>query len=96
MSLLNLFEKFSIKKGSKRKSLKMTENNPIYLDSPYIDEEFETIELLCGATASFDHSSGISYRCNTCLAVVGSMGMPRECKKLYDMEKVVRKLKGKK
>jgi len=56
----------------------------------------EDIELLCGSTASFDHSSGISYRCNTCFAVVGSIGMPRECKELYDMQDVVDKLKGKK
>lgn len=50
------------------------------------------IELLCGATAEFDVESGISYRCTTCFAVVGSIGMPRDCKELYDMEKVVDKL----
>ena len=60
---------------------------------PYIPK-MEDIELLCGATASFDHSSGISYRCTTCFAVVGSIGMPRQCKTLYDMEEVVEKLKG--
>lgn len=53
------------------------------------------IHLLCGNTASFDYASGISYRCTTCMAVVGSIGMPSECKALYDMEKVVAKLKGK-
>jgi len=58
-------------------------------------ENIKPITLLCGAVASFDTASGISYRCNTCLAVVGSMGMPRSCKELYDMEKVVNKLKGK-
>ena len=55
---------------------------------------YNDVDLLCGATASFDHSSGISYRCNDCGAVVGSIGMPRECKELYDMEKVVNRLKG--
>jgi hypothetical protein len=50
--------------------------------------------LLCGATAYFDEGSGISYRCETCMAVVGSIGMPRACKELYDMEDVVEKLKG--
>ena len=55
------------------------------------------IELLCGATASFDDSSGISYRCIDCGAVVGSVGMPKRCKDLYDMERVVEVLKkGKK
>lgn len=60
---------------------------------PYFEDE---LELLCGSIASFDHDSGISYRCNTCNAVVGSVGMPRQCKELYSMEEVVNKLKGKK
>lgn len=55
----------------------------------------EDIELECGATASFDVESGISYRCNTCFAVVGSIGMPRECKELDDMIRVMQKLKRK-
>lgn len=54
----------------------------------------EPMPLLCGATAYFDEGSGISYRCETCMAVVGSIGMPRACKELYDMEDVVEKLKG--
>jgi hypothetical protein len=53
------------------------------------------IKLLCGNTASFDELSGISYRCNTCNAVVFSVGMPRHCKELYLMEEVVNRLKGK-
>jgi len=56
----------------------------------------EQLKLLCGSMASFDDSSGISYRCNTCFAVVHSIGMPKQCKELYDMEEVVNKLKGKK
>ena len=28
----------------------------------------------------FDESSGISYRCEDCMAVVGSIGQPRSCK----------------
>jgi hypothetical protein len=55
----------------------------------------EDIDLECGSVASFDHDSGISYRCNTCFAVVGSTGMPARCKELYDMLDVVDKLKGK-
>lgn len=53
------------------------------------------IVLLCGSLAEFDVDSGISYRCTTCYAVVGSVGMPRECKELYEMEKVADKLRGK-
>jgi hypothetical protein len=36
--------------------------------------------LPCGGVAYFDPDSGISYRCETCFAVVGSMGQPRSCK----------------
>ena len=54
------------------------------------------IETTCGSTASFDDSAGYGYRCDYCGAVVGSIGMPRQCKDLYDMEEVVLKLKGKK
>lgn len=36
--------------------------------------------LPCGGRAYFDTSSGMSYRCKDCLAVVGSIGMPQECK----------------
>lgn len=54
------------------------------------------IKLLCGAMASFDEDSGFSYRCDSCGAVVGSLGMPSRCKELYDMERVIAKLKDKK
>jgi hypothetical protein len=53
------------------------------------------IELLCGSVAEFDIDSGISYRCRSCFAVIGSVGMPKRCKELYEMEKIVSKLKGK-
>ena len=45
---------------------------------------FRTIFLPCGSTAHFDESSGISYRCNSCFAVVGSIGQPDRCKALGD------------
>jgi hypothetical protein len=38
------------------------------------------IYLPCGGVAYFDTTSGISYRCETCFAVVGSIGQPRSCK----------------
>lgn len=40
---------------------------------------FPTQYLPCGGVANFDHSSGISYRCEDCGAVVGSIGQPRRC-----------------
>ena len=47
--------------------------------------EYPPMRLPCGGTAYFDYESGISYRCTTCFAVVGSVGMPRSCKD--DMDK---------
>lgn len=41
--------------------------------------DFHTMRLPCGGTARFDVTSGISFRCEDCGAVVGSMGQPREC-----------------
>jgi hypothetical protein len=41
--------------------------------------KYRTMHLPCGGVAEFDHSSGISYRCEMCNAVVGSVGMPRDC-----------------
>lgn len=38
------------------------------------------IYLPCGGIANFDHDSGISYRCEICGAVVGSIGQPQQCK----------------
>lgn len=38
------------------------------------------IHLPCGSRAVFDESSGISYRCENCWAVVGSIGQPQYCK----------------
>jgi hypothetical protein len=40
--------------------------------------------LPCGGVAYFDQDSGISYRCETCFAVVGSVGQPRSCKEETD------------
>lgn len=42
-------------------------------------EDTDVMRLPCGGTAYFDTSSGISYRCE-CGAVVGSVGMPQQCK----------------
>ena len=40
--------------------------------------------LPCGGVAYFDESSGISYRCGECNAVVGSIGQPRSCREEAD------------
>ena len=43
-----------------------------------------TMKLPCGGTAYFDESSGIGYRCEDCMAVVGSVGMPGACRSEKD------------
>ncbi len=44
------------------------------------EEKLDPMYLPCGGTAYFDDSSGISYRCDHCMAVVGSIGQPQSCK----------------
>lgn len=57
---------------------------------------WKPMKLLCGSEALLDPESSIgAYRCTTCDRVVGSVGMPKECKILYDMQEVVTKLQGK-
>ena len=51
--------------------------------------------LPCGGTAYFDESSGIGYRCEHCMAVVGSIGQPRHCKDEAQKYKNWQKLGGK-
>ena len=47
-------------------------------------ERVDPLYLPCGGTAYFDHASGCAHRCENCMAVVGSIGMPRECKNEMD------------
>jgi hypothetical protein len=69
----------------------MPKNEPFYKRTGPTSQ----INLLCGSTAEFDEESGICYRCTSCFAVVGSIGMPTHCKMLYEAEHIVDKLKGK-
>lgn len=50
----------------------------------YYEESFEpnVLYMPCGGTAYFDESSGISHRCETCGAVIGSIGQPTLCKSI--------------
>ncbi len=41
---------------------------------------YQTMYLPCGGVAEFDESSGISYRCEMCGAVVGSIGQSQSCR----------------
>jgi hypothetical protein len=42
--------------------------------------KYDAMKLPCGGIAYFDEDSGISYRCELCGAVVGSIGQPQSCK----------------
>lgn len=55
---------------------------------------YQTMHLPCGGVAKFDHSSGISYRCLDCMAVVGSVGMPRACQSEIAKYDVLKQLGG--
>jgi hypothetical protein len=53
------------------------------------------IKLPCGGVAYFDQDSGISYRCETCFAVVGSIGQPQSCKEEAKKYELMERLGGK-
>lgn len=52
------------------------------------------MNLPCGGTAYFDYTTDTSYRCDSCMAVVGSMGQPRSCKEEAEKWDIVEKLGG--
>ena len=56
--------------------------------------KYDPMPLPCGGTAYFDEDSGISYRCEVCFAVVGSIGMPSSCKREMDKWDLMKKLGG--
>jgi hypothetical protein len=43
------------------------------------------IKTACGHTAYYDLGSGIGYRCECCNAILGSIGMPQNCKDMEDV-----------
>lgn len=53
------------------------------------------IYLPCGSIAEFDDGSGCSYRCENCMATVGSIGMPRRCAEEAKKWEVLKTLGGK-
>ena len=56
---------------------------------------YEPLHLPCGGEAFFDYESGISYRCERCGAVVGSVGQPQACKDEENKYIILEKLGGK-
>ncbi len=59
-------------------------------------EEWQApMRLPCGGRAFFDEASGFSFRCENCMAVVGSIGQPRECVEEAKKYEVLKALGGK-
>lgn len=57
--------------------------------------KLDPMPLPCGGTAYFDESTGCSYRCDTCYAVVGSIAQPQSCKDEAAEYETWKKLGGK-
>jgi hypothetical protein len=66
----------------------------LFMKVKHTVREFTPLAMPCGGTAEFDYSSGCAHRCTTCMSVVGSIGMPRECKEMMDMYDNWQKLGG--
>lgn len=49
----------------------------------------------CGSRATFDDASGMSYRCDHCWAVIGSIGQPQQCKDEAEKYRNWQKMGGK-
>ena len=57
--------------------------------------EYPPMRLPCGGVAWLDpDSSSYGFRCDSCFAVVGSIGMPRDCKTEMDKWEVQKTLGG--
>jgi len=41
-------------------------------------------KMNCGGVPVFDRESGMSYRCDKCWAVIGSVGQPQSCKDMNE------------
>ena len=57
-----------------------------------LSKPVKPVHLPCGGVAYFDQDSGISYRCETCFAVVGSVGQPKSCREAAAKYDVLRRL----
>jgi hypothetical protein len=55
----------------------------------------ETVHLPCGASAHFCIEAGYGYRCEDCMAVVGSIAQPTHCVEETNKYKVLKILGSK-
>lgn len=56
----------------------------IAITGEHVPDKLE--KMACGGTPLFDHGSGCSYRCDTCFAVIGSVGQSDYCKDINNDE----------
>jgi hypothetical protein len=53
------------------------------------------IQMPCGNTAEFDYGGGCGYRCWRCMALIGSIAMPKQCNEEIDKYRALEALGGK-
>jgi hypothetical protein len=59
------------------------------------EEYLLPLKLPCGGEARFDFESGISYHCERCGAVIGSIGQLQHCKDEDEKYRLMKRLGGK-
>ena len=52
------------------------------------------IYMPCGSEAYWDSASDMGYRCQSCFAMIGSIGQPRECKEESEKYATLERLGG--
>jgi hypothetical protein len=53
------------------------------------------IQMPCGSTAEFDYDAGYGYYCWSCMSVIGSIAMPKQCNEEIDKYRALEALGGK-
>ena len=53
---------------------------PKAFDGTQVPEKLE--KMNCGGTPLWDYPSECGYRCDACMAMIGSVGQPERCKEL--------------
>jgi hypothetical protein len=64
----------------------------IYDEKPYYRR---FMHMPCGSIAQFASEAGYGYRCQDCMAIIGSIGQPRSCKEEQEKYRNWAKLGGK-
>lgn len=52
----------------------------IAVDGSFAPDELP--KMNCGGVPIFDNASGCAYRCDKCMAIIGSISQPDDCKEI--------------